>query len=158
MQSVETAHTLHTWTEASGVISNVTNDKLTVIIEHLQDQHQRIGDLLARITDLEATDVCTGRVHWRDLDEPNRKPKMYVIHSIGDHCPMHGKPKPGERLRIYVGTDPEKQDHILEAMERQKQRTHLESQIRQAEVRLRRIERAIDDVWRIVTDQQRWEW
>ena len=141
------------------VIIDVTiKEKLTMIIERLQDQNQNISDLHARVINLEeTTTICTGTTHWGDRDKPGHQPKLYVLHSPGKPCPMHGDPKPGKRLRIYVGVDPKKQDQVLEAMERQKQRAHLESQIRQAQVRLRRVERAIDDVWRIVTEQQRWE-
>ena len=162
MQPVATVYTRQS---VADVLKDVTIDvtikeKLTMIIERLQDQNQNISDLHARIVDLETTvAICTGTTHWSDRDKPDHQPKLHILHSPGDSCPMHGDPKPGKRLRIYVGVDSKKQDQVLEAMERQKQRAHLESQIRQAQVRLRRVEHAIDDVWRIVTEQQRWdEW
>ena len=160
MPNVATAHDL---SDVGGVLTAVTIDvtvkeKLMVIVEHLQDQMQQIADLYIRIGDLEAAGTCTGSVHWRDLDRPDRQPKLYAIHSVDNSCPMHGRPERGKRLRVYVGTDPEKQDHVLDGIERQKQKAHLESQIRQIEVRLRRVERAIDDAWRATTGIQRWEW
>ena len=139
-------------------ISANTQEKLMTIIEHLQDQNQRIADLFTQVTDLEKTEICTGRIYWRDRDISGKTPKMCIIHSVNDPCPLHGKPKTGGRVHTYIGTDPDKQDQVLEAIECQKRKSHIESQIRQTEVRLRRVERAIDDVWRIVTDQQRWEW
>jgi len=160
MPNVETAHDL---SDVSSVLTDVAIDvtikeKLMTIIEHLQDQTERIADLHIQIGDLEAAGTCTGTVHWRDRDRPNYQPKLYAIHGAGDSCPMHGAPRPGKRLRAYIGTDPEKQDCVLDAIERQKQKAHLESQIRQIEVRLRRVKHALDDTWRAATGAQRWGW
>lgn len=139
-------------------IDAATQEKLMTIIEYLQDQGQKIDDLLFQVADLEQTEMCTGRVYWRDQDTPGQTPKMCIAHSVNGSCPLHGEPKPGERLRVYVGTDPEKQDQVLEAIEHQNRKARLESRVRQAEVWLGRVERAIDDVWRLVTDQRRREW
>ncbi|MCP4539735.1 MAG: hypothetical protein GY832_21565 [Chloroflexi bacterium] len=127
------------------------------IIEHLHDQGQRINSLFVRVADLEASKICTGWVYWREQDVPGKTPKMCIMHSVNASCPMHGTPKPGDRLRVYVGTDLEKQQQVLEAIEHQKHKSHLESQIRRTEVRLRRVKSSIDDVWHIVIDQQRGE-
>jgi hypothetical protein len=151
--------TISLWEGGSDVTIDVTTqEKLMTIVEHLQDQGRRIEDLLARIADLEETELCNGHVYWRDQDTPGQTPKMCITHSVDGPCPLHGAPNPGRRLRTYVGADPEKQRQVLEAIERHKRKARLEGQIRQTEVRLRRVERAIDDAWRIVTDQQRWEW
>lgn len=160
MPNVATAHDL---SDVGGVLTDVTVDvtikeKLMTIIQHLQDQTRQIADLHIQIGDLEAAGTCTGTVHWRDRDKADRQPKLYAIHGVDNSCPMHGRPEHGKRLRAYVGADPEKQDHVLDAIERQKQKAHLESQIRQIEVQLRRVERAIDDAWRAATGVRRWEW
>lgn len=160
MPNVETARNL---SDVNRVLADVAVDvaikeKLMTIIEYLQDQTQQIADLHIQIGDLEAAGTCTGTAHWRDRDRPNHQPKLYAIHGVDNSCPMHGKPKRGKRLRAYVGADPEKQDCALDAIERQKQKAHLESQIRQIEVRLQRVEHALDDTWRAATSAQRWEW
>ncbi|MCP4539205.1 MAG: hypothetical protein GY832_18870 [Chloroflexi bacterium] len=138
-------------------IDATTQEKLMTIIEYLQDQVQRIDNLLFQVNDLEENEICTGRVYWRDQNTPGQTPKMCIAHSVNGLCPLHGEAKPGGRLRVYVGTDPEKQDQVLEAIECQQRKGRLESQVRQTEIWLRRVEHAIDDAWHIVTDQQRRE-
>ena len=69
--------------------------------------------------------TCTGRVHWRDKDRPDKTPKMYVIHSTDQACPLHGQPEPGARLRVYVGIDEEKQEAAQAAIQAERHKRRL---------------------------------
>ena len=127
-------------------------EKLASIAEHLDVLAGEIDTLKAQISDLDEAGVCTGTDYWRDGT------KLYANHGINKTCPIHGTPEPGKRLRTYVGTDATTQAEVLAAMERCKEKSNLESTVRQIEIQHSRIERAVTTAWRIATGHQRWEW
>lgn len=51
--------------------------------------------------------TCTGAIWWRDPDSDKRR--MYINHRKNESCPLHGTPERDKRLRIYIGSDPDKQ-------------------------------------------------
>jgi hypothetical protein len=75
-----------------------------------------------RLTQLAGV-TCTGHIWWRDKDTD--KPKLYANHGIDQACPIHGLPQKGKRLRIYVGTDPDKQELALAQMRDETTRAEL---------------------------------
>lgn len=87
------------------------------------------------LLDLVALDgiTCTGVPHWRDKEKPKATPKLYINHSIDQACPLHGQPKRGKRLRVYIGTDPTNQRLAGEAIEREQERKALEKQVHRME-------------------------
>jgi len=135
-----------------------TEEKVTTILETLDRLDQQITDLHAQAADLERAGICTGSAHWRDANHDGRTPKLYALHRLDEACPLHGKPGSGQRLRVYIGTDPEKQNRVRAAIERREQKADLENQIRQIEIHRDRIERAIATAWRAATGSQGWEW
>lgn len=86
-----------------------------------------------------ADDHCTGTEHWRDANADHRKPKLYIIHPLNATCPIHGDPKPGKRIRTYVGTDPAKIEAAQEAITRCR---HYENAFRELQDLHRRIKHA----------------
>jgi len=79
-------------------------------------------DRITKELDLLGT-TCTGRVHWRDQDKPGKMPKMYILHSIGQSCPIHGTPLTfGDRLRTYIGVNVTKQNQARAAISREQTR------------------------------------
>ena len=95
---------------------------------------ERFGDLSRLGAELEALDgaTCNGREYWRDLDHVTRQAKLYILHSIDQACPLHGDPPPGERLRVYVGSDPGKVEEAREAIARDEYRRELQAELEQA--------------------------
>ena len=80
-------------------------------------------DRLTKELDLLDGTTCTGRVHWRDQNKPGKTPKMYILHSIGRSCPIHGTPPTlGGRLRTYIGTNEDKQEQARAAIDREQTR------------------------------------
>ena len=63
---------------------------------------QELDRITQKLTHLDGA-TCTGRVHWRDKDHPDRKPKMYVIHSIDDPCPHTSSAPSGPRASRWPG-------------------------------------------------------
>jgi hypothetical protein len=82
--------------------------------------------------------TCSGRVHWRDRNAPGKTPKMVIIHSIDQVCPLHGAPEAGKRLRIYVGTDEERQKAAISAMQGEEEKRRVEQCKESVERALRR--------------------
>jgi len=82
--------------------------------------------------------TCTGSIHWRDQNKPGVTPKLIIIHSTDQDCPIHGKPQNGQRLRIYVGTDSTKQHAAVEAIERERERTTVARRVRAMETAIHR--------------------
>ncbi len=82
-------------------ISQQTKTPLTAALIALAEVTQQIDALDGK--------TCTGHIWWRDkkkLDKPN---KMYINHNMNQACPLHGTPEKGKRIRVYIGTDPNKQ-------------------------------------------------
>lgn len=105
----------------------------------------RYTEYLATLADLAALDgiTCTGAVHWRDNAKSTATAKLYINHSIDAACPVHGKPKPGSRLRSYIGTDPSKQRVAHEAIEREKERKGTAQRVKFMETALYQAAREI---------------
>ena len=133
-----------------------TEEKLAAIAAALESLDQRLALTRAEIAKLDEVGICTGLVYWRD--KGNGKPKLYANHGVNQACHIHGTPEPDKRLRTYVGMDAETQAEVLAAMERCKERSDLESAVRQVEIQHSRIEREVTTAWRTATGQQRWEW
>ena len=97
--------------------------------------NHREGEHFNLLLDLAALEgiTCTGVPHWRDKGKPDATPKLYINHSIDQTCPIHGQPKQGKRLRVYIGTCPTNQRLAHEAIEREQERKTLEKQVRHME-------------------------
>jgi len=95
---------------------------------------QAITNRLATLQDLRAqlealnSISCTGTVYWRDTSNGQTQ-KLYVNHGKDQSCPIHGQPKPGGRLRCYVGTNEEKQQQAMDAIETEKERKLVQRQV-----------------------------
>ena len=129
-----------------------TTEKIAIIRQALEKHNYTIHEMQKEIADLDRAGTCTGVVHWRD-----KSSRMYANHGVNKNCPIHGIPKPGRRLRIYVGVDLLKQDQVRAAIKRHKQKVELDDQIRMIEIQRSRIESAITCAWRHATRNQRWE-
>jgi len=81
--------------------------------------------------ELDALDgrTCTGREWWRDKNHATKTPKLYILHSIDQVCPLHGEPEAGGRLRCYVGSDSGKIAEARAAMAREQRRRDLEREL-----------------------------
>ena len=62
--------------------------------------------------------TCTGTIHWRHPTiVTDSAPMMYANHKHGESCPIHGTPKTdADRLRVYIGKKPDRQEATLEAI------------------------------------------
>lgn len=93
----------------------MNTDRLHKLTQQLDATIARVttelADLEEQIAELEPR-ACNGTEYWRDSDSP----KLYVIHSIGKACPVHGQPDPGDRVRSYIGTKPDRIEAAQEAM------------------------------------------
>jgi len=74
--------------------------------------------------------TCTGTEYWRDQDHATRAPKLYLIHSTGESCPMHGSPENGGRIRTYIGADETAIAEAQKAMALEQKRRKLEARLR----------------------------
>lgn len=63
---------------------------------HLTDEFNREEANLAALAKLPR---CNGNVYWQQH-------YMYVNHTRGSACPLHGRHKSGGRLRTNIGADP----------------------------------------------------
>ena len=88
-------------------------DEITILTKLAAHTQQPLTTALDALTEIQtqinqlAGHTCTGTIWWRD---PNsEQPKMYIIHRKDECCPTHGMPDRGKRLRIYIGTDPDRQ-------------------------------------------------
>jgi uncharacterized protein (DUF952 family) len=88
--------------------------QLPQALELAQQQCEVLSNILLEL----ANDHCTGTEHWRDANTDHRKPKLYVIHPLNAVCPIHGDPKPGKRIRTYIGSNPTKIEAAQEAISR----------------------------------------
>lgn len=79
--------------------------------------------------------TCTGKEVPIDPDLLIGKPKMEISHRINGSCPLHGQPKPGESLRIQVGSDPTEVSAARDAIEQHGVLRQLKAQQRAARVR-----------------------
>ena len=96
---------------------------------------QQLTNAQCHVNTLTQLGTCNGTVYWRGAGS-HAKPKMYTNHRRDQACPVHGTPKPGGRLRCYVGQDPDKQARALADMGRAKELT-------EANTLVTRLERAI---------------
>jgi len=96
---------------------------------------QRAADLAHLQEELQGLDgrTCNGREWWRDKDKPTRAPKLYILHSVNQTCPVHGEPRQDDRLRVYVGSERARIREAREAIERERRRREL--QAKAAEIR-----------------------
>lgn len=93
---------------------------------------QELPHLKTALADLDGN-TCNGWEIWRDLDHPTRSPKLYVFHSTGDTCPLHGSEENGGRLRTYIGCDPDNVAEAQSAMMRHTEKRELEAQLTKLE-------------------------
>ena len=104
-----------------------TLDQALTLAQHthaaLLERIQHLAEIEEQLTAL-AGRTCTGRVHWRDGNN-GHQPKMVILHSVDQACPIHGLPKRGGRIRHYVGTDPDKQEEAKHAIALEKERQRL---------------------------------
>ncbi|MCP4536450.1 MAG: hypothetical protein GY832_04825 [Chloroflexi bacterium] len=113
-------------------MDNLDFDQLLTIAASCEETiRRRLNDIARLEAKLKDTDsqVCTGQEYWRDKDKPTKTPKMCIIHSVNEPCPMHGEPKPGKRLHVYVGTKADKIIEAKAALERAEQHPRLEARI-----------------------------
>ena len=94
-----------------------------------------------------ANNHCTGTEHWRDANADHRKPKLYVIHPLNAVCPIHGDPKPGARIRTYIGTDPAKIADAQEAIARHRHYKNAFNELQRLHQRIRRAHYDIQQAW-----------
>ena len=96
---------------------------------------ERYDDLTTLRAELDALDgrTCVGREWWRDSGHPTKVAKLYILHSIDQACPIHGKPEPGGRLRVYVGSDRGRVVEARAAMGRETRRRELAASARDVE-------------------------
>jgi hypothetical protein len=78
--------------------------------------------------------------------------RMYVTHSTGESCPLHGEPKSSShRIRSYVGTKPHAQREATEAINNYHAWREAAQQKRRAAESLRRM---ITDMYQVGARQQ----
>jgi hypothetical protein len=78
--------------------------------------------------------------------------RMYVTHSTGESCPLHGEPKTSKRrIRSYVGTKPDRQREATEAINNYHAWREAAQQKRRAAESLRRM---ITDMYQVGARQQ----
>lgn len=106
-----------------------------------------LGDVQQRIAELEGR-TCSGNAHWRDKENANKTPKLYILHGTDQACPIHGKPEPGQRLRVYIGNKPDKIADALAAMERDTERWDLERDRRRFQEMIDRTIYKLKDLYR----------
>ena len=94
----------------------------------LRRRFDALDGLQAELDALDGT-TCTGREWWRDRNHATKTPKLYILHSIDQACPLHGEPEPGKRLRCYVGSDAGKIAEARAAMDRERKRRDLEREL-----------------------------
>jgi hypothetical protein len=94
----------------------------------IQRRLDEIPQLEAELEGLNGN-TCTGREWWRDRNHESKTPKLYILHSVDQACPLHGKPEPGDRLRVYVGSDPANIAEARAAMDREDLRKRLETRL-----------------------------
>jgi hypothetical protein len=133
---------------------SVPREKLTEAVDQIptavQDALDQLDHLTAVIEEIKARGICTGTVYWRDQET---NPKMYANHGTDQACPIHGTPESGSRLRVYVGTDEERQQRTLEAMQR---RETLHDLARQKSALDHALNSATWSLRRILSDLSRW--
>lgn len=108
----------------------------------LDDARQKCEKLSNLLLEL-ANNHCTGTEHWRDANADHRKPKLYIIHPLNQPCPIHGDPKPGKRIRTYIGTDPTKIEEAQQAIARHR---HYENAFRELQYWHQHIKHAAGNI------------
>lgn len=117
-----------------------------------QDVHNKLEQLRAILAGLDATvdvlseaGMCSGVQYWRDDGQADVK-LLYCNHSIDAVCPIHGKPAPGKRLRIYVGKDEFRQAGAIASIERYRAARNLRYTIGKIERFLDVAQRRLEDI------------
>lgn len=88
-----------------------------------------ISEIEKKLEDIDGN-TCTGTEYWRDQDHATRAPKLYIIHSTNESCPMHGTPEDGGRIRTYIGADETAIAEAQEAMALEQKRRKLAARLR----------------------------
>ncbi len=71
---------------------------------------------------------------------------MYVNHSMGVSCPIHGDPKtPRRRIRYYIGIDPTAQAHADKAISNAAELARHETTLKTLRLALRRAVSALTE-------------
>jgi hypothetical protein len=100
--------------------------------ETMQNRLLQMEGLQQELDALEGR-TCTGKEHWRDENTPGRSAKLYIIHSVDEACPIHGEPKPGKRVRTYIGCKKEAIEDAKAAIERERRRKALNRELYNAQ-------------------------
>ena len=75
------------------------------VMHKLKQIQELISRISAEIVRLTNDGLCSGVRYYRNNGQVNGVKLLYANHGIDQVCPTHGKPDPGQRLRIYVGKD-----------------------------------------------------
>ncbi len=92
--------------------------------------------------------TCTGWEWWRDRDVAGKMPKLYIMHSVSQSCPLCGKPKKGKRLRVYIGSNGRRIREAQEAIAREEERQRLETRARRIRAELAEAKRSLRTICR----------
>lgn len=103
-----------TITDQAWVRTHYLLEQLPRYLKEIRDDITHLQTELDRLANVH----CTGKAHWRDTNNSNKTPKLYVIHGTNSVCPIHGTPEPGSRIRSYIGSNPEKITRAQDAMRR----------------------------------------
>jgi len=129
-------------------VSRVTNEEtrrhLASVVSALGSLYERKASLQEQIA-LEAAGVTEATPHWR---KRNGEPKyLYLIHPQTN----------GQRVREYVGADPDKVQEALARVERYKERGRLLAELQQVELKLRQLEDGLRSLaWSAARQQSLW--
>ena len=121
-------------------------DKLpNTLLEHVA----HLGDVRQRLEELDER-TCTGRTHWRDKDKPGKAAKLYILHGTNQVCPIHGKPKPDGRIRVYIGNKPDKMSDAQAAIERETARQNLQQDLHRLHGKINYTIHQVKAVYRVL--------
>lgn len=114
----------------------------------ITQRYEELQALDAELATLQGN-TCTGKVSWRDTNNPNpNAAKMTIVHGTNQACPLHGEPANGKRIRSYVGTDPHKQAQAIKAIEDETRREKLQHKRDGLEAAIRDAGYALKDFYR----------
>lgn len=104
----------------------------------LNKQREELANLASERAALKDT-RCTGRQHWRDLRDSHKKPKLYIIHATDTACPIHGAPQQRGRIRTYIGTNPQRKQRAINALQNNEAYKRLDDDYKKLDGRIRAL-------------------